>query len=208
MKVSKADLAQLDEHPVELRRITRLFTPHRTQLSLVVLLIIATSLIGLIPPFITKALIDDAIPNHDVRLLLLLVGGTLAVVVVTQLFAVLQTWMSTRIGQRVMHTLRTDLFAHLQRQPLGFFTRTRGGELQSRLTNDINGMQGVVTDSATSIASNVTTAIGTAVAMVVLSWRLSLISLVILPPAIYLSRRVARLRRTIQTKAQRTLADM
>ncbi|GAB3588134.1 ABC transporter ATP-binding protein [Calidifontibacter terrae] len=208
MKVSKADIAQLEEHPVALRRITRLFAPHRSQLSLVVLLIIATSLISLVPPFITKALIDDAIPHHDVRQLLLLVGGTLAIVVVTQLFAVLQTWMSTRIGQRVMHALRTDLFTHLQRQPLSFFTRTRGGELQSRLTNDINGMQGVVTDSATSIASNVTTAIGTAAAMAVLSWRLSLISLVILPPAIYLSRRVARLRRTLQTKAQRTLAEM
>lgn len=208
MQVSKADKAQLVEHPVQFRRIARLFAPHTKQMALVLALIVLTALIGLVPPFLTKALIDDAIPHQDVPLLLALVGGILAVTVVTQLFGVVQTWLSTHIGQRVMHALRTDLFTHLQRQPLGFFTRTRGGELQSRLTNDINGMQGVVTDSATSIASNVTTAVGTAVAMAALSWRLSLISLIILPPAIYLTRRVARLRRAIQSRAQRTLADM
>lgn len=208
LRVSKADLAQLDEHPVPLSRVARLFAPHALPMAVVLGLIILTAIIGLAPPFLTKALIDDAIPHQDVPLLLRLVGGILAVTVVTQLFGVVQTWLATRTGQRVMHTLRTDLFAHLQRQPLGFFTRTRGGELQSRLTNDINGMQGVVTDSATSIASNVTTAIGTAVAMAALSWRLSLISLVVLPPAIWLSRRVARLRRSVQTRAQRTLADM
>lgn len=208
LRVSKADLAQLDEHPVPLSRVARLFAPHALPMAVVLGLIVLTAIIGLAPPFLTKALIDDAIPHQDVPLLLRLVGGILVVTVVTQLFGVVQTWLATRTGQRVMHTLRTDLFAHLQRQPLGFFTRTRGGELQSRLTNDINGMQGVVTDSATSIASNVTTAIGTAVAMAALSWRLSLISLVVLPPAIWLSRRVARLRRSVQTRAQRTLADM
>ena len=103
--------------------------------------------------------------------------------------------MSTRVGQRVMHRLRTDVFSHLQRQSLAFFTRTRGGEVQSRLTNDIAGMQSVVTSTATSIASNVTTAVGTAVAMVALSWRLSLLSLLVIPPAIWLTRRVALLRR-------------
>lgn len=208
MQVSRADLAQLDEHPVRFARIARLFTPHRVPMTIVLGLIVLTALIGLIPPFLTKALFDHAIPQHDVPALLALVGGILAVTILTQVFGVVQTWLATRIGQRVMHSLRTDLFTHLQRQPLGFFTRTRGGELQSRLTNDINGMQSVVTDSATSIASNVTTAIGTAIAMAVLSWRLSLISLLILPPAIYLSRRVARMRRALQTRAQRTLAAM
>ena len=85
----------------------------------------------------------------------------------------MQTWLSTTVGQRVMHRLRSDLFAHLQRQSLGFFTRTRGGEIQSRLTNDIGGMQSVVTSTATSIASNLTTVVGTAIAMAALSWRLT-----------------------------------
>ena len=208
MRVSKADIAQLDAHPVSMRRITRLFAPHRVSMAVVLAIIVVSAVIALAPPFLTKHLIDDAIPHQDVPLLLTLVGGILAVTIVTQFLGVVQTWLATRTGQRVMHTLRTDLFSHLQRQPLGFFTRTRGGELQSRLTNDINGMQGVVTDAATSIASNVTTVIGTAIAMAVLSWKLSLISLVVLPPAIWLTRRVARLRRAVQSKAQGTLADM
>src|SRR3954468_1508126 len=107
-----------------------------------------------------------------------------------------------------MHGLRTDVFAHLQRQSVGFFTRTRTGEVQSRITNDIGGMQSVVTSTATSIASNLTTTVATAVAMVALSWRLALISLVVLPPAIWLSRRVARMRREITALQQRELADL
>ncbi|MDQ6657479.1 MAG: ABC transporter ATP-binding protein/permease [Actinomycetota bacterium] len=207
-KKSPADIKQLFEHPVSLRRIGALFRPYRTRLVLVVLLIMATSLVGLANPFLTKRLIDDAIPHQDVRLLVLLVGGMLGVTVLSSIFGVLQTWMSTVMGQKVMHGLRTGVFGHLQRMPLAFFTRTRGGELQSRLTNDINGMQSVVTNSATSIASNLTNAIGTAIAMAALSWRLSLLSLIVLPPAIYFTRRVARMRRTITTKAQRALADM
>ena len=100
-----------------------------------------------------------------------------------------------------MHELRTSVFAHLQRQSLGFFTRTRGGEVQSRLTNDVNGMQGVVTSTATSIASNLTTAVATAVAMVALSWRLSLLSLLVIPPALWLTRKVALLRRAVTAAA-------
>ncbi|WP_084614983.1 ABC transporter ATP-binding protein [Nakamurella lactea] len=207
-KKKPEDIAQLAEHPVSLRRIGALFRPYRARLAVVVALIVATSLVGLASPFITKHLIDDAIPNKDVSLLLLLVGGMLGITVLSSVFGVLQTWLSTVMGQKVMHGLRTSVFSHLQRMPLSFFTRTRGGELQSRLTNDINGMQSVVTNSATSIASNLTTVVGTAVAMAALSWRLSLLSLIVLPPAIYLTRRVARMRRAVTTKAQRALADM
>ncbi|MDE9365040.1 ABC transporter ATP-binding protein [Luteipulveratus sp. YIM 133132] len=202
------DLRQLQEHPVSLRRIGALFRPYRGRLAVVTGLIVATSLVGLANPFITKRLIDDAIPHQDVGLLVTLVGVMLGITVVTAALGVVQTWLATVVGQRIMHRLRTDVFTHLQRMPLAFFTRTRGGELQSRLTNDINGMQSVVTTSATSIASNLTTAVGTAVAMVALSWRLSLLSLLVLPPAILLTRRVARMRRTVTAKAQRALADL
>ena len=208
MTVSAADREQLQDHPVSLSRVSSLFAPHRRAMAVVLLLIVASALLALVPPFLTRDLIDDAIPRQDVRLLVLLAGGIIVVTILTQAAGIIQTYIATRVGQRIMHQLRTDLFEHLQRQPLAFFTRTRGGELQSRLTNDINGMQTVVTDSATSIASNLTTATGTSIAMVALSWRLSLISLVILPPAIWLSRRVARMRRQLQAKAQRTLATM
>jgi ATP-binding cassette subfamily B protein len=121
---------------------------------------------------------------------------------------VIQTWVSTKVGQQIMHGLRAGVFGHLQRQSIAFFTRTRTGEVQSRITNDIGGMESVVTSTATSIAANFTTAIATSIAMVALSWRLSLISLVVMPPSIYFTRRVARLRREITTEQQRELANL
>lgn len=201
-----ADTAQLESHPVSLRRIAALFAPHRARLLLVVALIAASSVMGLATPFLTKHVIDVALPEQDVRLLLLLVAGMLVVTVVTAALGVLQTWISTDVGQNVMHRLRTDVFVHLQRQPMSFFTRTRGGEVQSRLTHDIGAMQSVVTGTATAITANVTTAIATIVAMVALSWQLALLSLVVLPPAIWLTRRVAQMRREVTAQRQRALA--
>ncbi len=203
-----ADLRQLADSPVSLRRIARLFAPHRATLAVVVALIVLSSAVGLAQPFLVRHVIDEALPRQDVRLLLLLVAAMLGVAVVTAVIGVVQTWLSTAVGQRVMHRLRSDLFAHLQRQSLGFFTRTRGGEVQSRLVNDIGSMQGVVTQTATSIAANLTVVVGTAVAMVALSWRLALLSLVVLPPAVLLTRQVARMRHQVTGERQRRLADL
>ena len=203
-----ADTQQLADSPVSLRRIARLLEPFRLRLAVVVGLIVTSSVIGLAQPFLVKRLIDQALPQQDVAMLLWLVAGMVGVAAATALIGVLQTWLSTAVGQRVMHDLRTGLFDRLQRQSVGFFTHARGGEVQSRLTNDINGVQNVVTSTATSIASNVTVVVGTAVAMAVLSWRLSLLSLLVLPPAIWLTRRVARLRHKITTDRQRRLADL
>jgi ATP-binding cassette subfamily B protein len=193
---------------VSLRRVGRLFTPYRWQLALVTAIIVASSIVGLASPFLLRAVIDTALPDKNVRLLAWLVIGMVAVAAVTSAFGVIQTWISTKVGQRVMHELRTGVFAHLQRQSIAFFTRTRTGEVQSRITNDIGGMESVVTSTATSIAANFTTAIATAAAMAALSWRLSLISLAVMPPAVYLTRRVARMRRAITTQQQRELADL
>src|SRR4051794_9450868 len=193
---------------VSLGRIARLFTPYRWPVLGVVAIIVAASIVGLASPFLLRGIIDTALPQQDLRLLVVLTAAMVVVAAVTSVLGVVQTWVSTKVGQRVMHGLRTDVFAHLQRQSVGFFTRTRTGEVQSRITNDIGGMQSVVTSTATSIASNVTTTVATAVAMVALSWRLALISLVVLPPAIWLSRRVARMRREITALQQRELADL
>ena len=193
---------------VSLRRIGALFVPHRRPLSVVVATIVASSVVAMASPFLLREVIDVALPRQDVTLLVRLVAGMVAVAGATSVLGVLQTWISTRIGQSVMHDLRTGVFAHLQRQSIGFFTRTRTGEVQSRITNDIGGMQGVVTSTATSIASNLTTAVATAVAMLALSWRLTLISLVVMPPAIALTRKVASMRREITAARQRELADL
>lgn len=208
MRVDPRDRARLAEAPVSLRRVLALFAPHRARIGVVVAIIVVTSVVGLAQPFLVREVVDVAIPQRDVRLLLLVVGAMVAIAALTQLLGVVQTWLSTQVGQRVMHALRTDVFTHLQRQSLGFFTRTRGGEVQSRLVNDVGGMQGVVTTTATSIASNVTTAVATAVAMVVLSWRLSLLSLLVIPPALWLTRKVALLRREVTTRQQQRLADL
>jgi ATP-binding cassette subfamily B protein len=204
--VTAAERAQARE--VSLRRIGRLFTPYRWQLAVVTAIIVASSIVGLASPFLLRAIIDTALPARNVQLLAWLVIGMVAVAAITSAFGVIQTWISTKVGQHVMHGLRTSVFSHLQRQSIAFFTRTRTGEVQSRITNDIGGMESVVTSTATSIASNLTTAVATAVAMVALSWQLSLISLVVMPPAIYLTRKVAGMRRAITAQQQRELADL
>ncbi|SCX44085.1 ATP-binding cassette, subfamily B [Klenkia marina] len=203
-----ADTTQLQRSPVSLRRVLALFAPYRPQVGTVVALIVVSSVVALATPFLVRTVIDDAIPQQDVALLAWCVAAMVAVAATTALLGVVQTWLSTTVGQRVMHGLRTAVFSHLQRQSLGFFTRTRGGEVQSRLTNDIGSMQSVVTTTATSLASNATTVAGTAVAMAALSWRLSLLSLVVLPPAVWLTRKVALMRREVTAQRQARMADM
>jgi len=144
--VTAAEKAQARE--VSLRRIARLFAPHRWSVSGVTALIAVSSVVSMASPFLLRAVIDDALPHQDLTLLVWLVVGMVAVAGVTAALGVVQTWISTTVGQRVMHRLRTDVFTHLQRQSIGFFTRTRTGEVQSRITNDIGGMQSVVTGNS------------------------------------------------------------
>ena len=204
--VTAAEKAQARE--VSLRRIGQLFRPYTWQLAVVTAIIVASSIVGVASPFLLRAVIDTALPDRNLRLLILLVAGMIGIAAVTSAFGVIQTWIATLVGQQVMHGLRTSVFGHLQRQSVAFFTRTRTGEVQSRITNDVGGMESVVTSTATSVAANLTTAVATAVAMVALSWKLSLISLVVMPPSVYLSRRVARMRRAITTEQQRELANL
>ncbi|MEO9139322.1 MAG: ABC transporter ATP-binding protein [Jatrophihabitans sp.] len=205
-KPTAAEKAQASQ--VSLRRIAMLFRPHVGPLAVVTSIIVVSAVLALASPFLLRAVIDTALPDRDVTLLAWLTAGMVCVAGITAVLGVVQTWISTRVGQQVMHALRTDVFTHLQRQSLAFFTRTRSGEVQSRITNDIGGMQSVVTSTATSIASNLTTVVASAVAMAVLSWKLSLISLVVMPPAILLTRRVARMRRAITAQRQAELADL
>ncbi|MGI5177579.1 ABC transporter ATP-binding protein [Dactylosporangium sp. CA-152071] len=205
-EISTADKARAKN--VSLTRIGRLFTAHRGPLATVVAIIVVSSALGGATPFLLREVIDVALPRRDTTLLAWLVAGMVGVAAVTSALGVVQTWISTKVGQQVMHRLRTDVFTHLQRQSVGFFTRTRTGEVQSRITNDIGGMQSVVTSTATSVASNLTTTVATAVAMAALSWRLSLVSLIVLPPAVYVTRKVAGMRRDITAQRQRELADL
>ena len=203
-----ADVDQLAQHPVKFGRVAGLFAAHRGTLLVVVALIIATSGLTVVQPFLVRRTVDEAIPNHDTALLLWLVGGMLAITVVSQAIGVIQSFLSARVGHTIMHELRTQVFANLQRQSLQFFTNNPGGEIQSRLTNDIAAMRGMVTTTATSVASNLTMTVATLVAMVALSPTLSLLSLIVLPPAVWLTRRAAVLRRSLMEKNSRAQATL
>jgi ATP-binding cassette subfamily B protein len=189
-------------------RIAALFRPYRARLASVLGLIAISAGLGMITPFLLKAVIDHAIPGRDTTLLAWLVGGMVGISIATGVIGVGQTWLSNLVGQRVMHDLRSAVYRHLQRLSLAFFTRTRTGEVQSRIANDIGGVQNVVTSTATSIVSNATTVLATIVAMVVLDWRLAVFSLALLPFFVWLTRRVGSERTKITSRKQGRLADM
>ncbi|MHA6758953.1 ABC transporter ATP-binding protein [Streptacidiphilus sp. PAMC 29251] len=192
--------------PAQLRRILRLFRPYRRKLLIVGVFVGLSSLVSVASPFLLRAILDTAIPQGRTGLLSLLALGMIAVAVANSVFNVLQTYLSTSVGQRVMHDLRTSVYSHLQRMPLAFFTRTRTGEVQSRIANDIGGMQSTVTSTATSLVSNLTTVLATIVAMVALDWKLTIVSLLLLPLFVWISRRVGNERRKIATQRQKQLA--
>ncbi|MCS0635712.1 ABC transporter ATP-binding protein/permease [Streptomyces sp. LP05-1] len=197
-----------DRPSAQIRRILRLFRPYRARLGLVGLLVAASSLVSVASPFLLREILDTAIPQGRTGLLSLLALGMILTAVVTSVFNVLQTLISTTVGQRVMHDLRTAVYARLQEMPLAFFTRTRTGEVQSRIANDIGGMQATVTSTATSLVSNLTSVTATVVAMLALDWRLTVVSLLLLPLFVWISRRVGRERKRIAAERQGQLASM
>ncbi len=190
------------------RRVAGFFRPYRAQVGVVLVAIVATSLLGLINPYLLKLLIDEVIVGRHYERLNLYVGLMIAIPIGTGLLGVGQSYLNNVIGQSVMQDLRNALYEHLQRLPLRWFTETKTGEIQSRLANDVGGVQSVVTDTAASVTSNLATSISTIVAMFLLDWRLTLLSLGLLPFFMYLTYRVGRVRREVAGETQRSLADI
>jgi len=193
---------------VPLRRVGALFVPYRWRLAWLLALIFVSAGLGVLSPFLLREILDRAFPRRDTTLLTLLVLGMIAISVLSGVIGVAQTWASNVVGQKVMHDLRASVYAHLQRMSLAFFTRTRTGEVQSRIANDIGGIDNVVTSTATSIVQNVTTVAATIVAMVLLDWRLAAFSLFLLPFFVWLTRRVGEERKRITSVRQGRLADI
>src|SRR3954453_19459792 len=191
-----------------LRRVGRLFRPYKLRLGSVLVLIGISALLGIVSPFLLRRILDDAIPEQHMALLTWLVAGMIAIAVATGALGVAQTYISNIVGQQVMHDLRTQVYRHLQRLSLAFFTRTRTGEVQSRISNDIGGVDSVVTSTAQSIVSNVTTVVASVVAMFLLDWRLAIFSLGLTPLFVLLARRVGDQRRRITTVKQGAMADI
>ncbi|MGB9185531.1 MAG: ABC transporter ATP-binding protein [Solirubrobacteraceae bacterium] len=189
-------------------RILALFGPYRVRLAVVLIMIVFSAGLSMVSPFLLQSVLDNGIFRHETTLLSELVAGMIAIAIATAIFSVWQTYLSNSIGQRVMHDLRAAVYRHLQRMSLAFFTRTRTGEVQSRIANDIGGLEAVVTTTATTIAQNATTVIATLVAMCILDVRLAVLSLIFVPLFVWLTRRVGKVRRKITSEQQRRLADM
>jgi ATP-binding cassette, subfamily B, bacterial len=190
-----------------LKRIARLFTNYRRRLGAVLALILISAALGVVPAFLLRGVLQ-AIQHNQTTRLSVLAAGMIAIAIVTGVIGVWQTLLSNQVGQRVMHDLRAAVFRHLQRLSLAFFTRTRTGEIQSRISNDIGGVQSVVTSTATSIVSNATTVLATMVGMAFLNWELSLFAFALIPVFVLLTRRVGEQRRRIAKSTQETLADI
>ncbi|HET6770325.1 MAG TPA: ABC transporter transmembrane domain-containing protein, partial [Actinomycetota bacterium] len=194
------------------RRVVSTFKPYRKQVLLVAIAILITSALGVINPLLIKVVFDRALfcgpecPNLD--LLYGLVTLMVAIPIVSGVIGIGQTYLSNLIGQRVMQDFRNSLYEHLQRMPLRFFTTTRTGEIQSRLSNDVGGVQSVVTDTASSVLANVVIVLSTIVAMLLLSWQLTLLSLGTLPFFFWLTYKVGRARREVAASTQKSLADL
>jgi ATP-binding cassette subfamily B protein len=193
------------------KRIVRLFRPYRGRTALILVSILVTSGLGIVNPLLIQVVFDDALfvaGGPDLSLLYVLVGVMVAIPIITGVLGVGQTYLTNFVGNRVMQDLRDRLYAHLQSMPLSFFTGTRTGEIQSRLANDVGGVQTVVTSTASSILSNVVTVSSSLVAMVVLSWQLTVVSLILVPLFVFLTWRVGRVRRAVTAETQESMAEM
>jgi ATP-binding cassette, subfamily B, bacterial len=214
--------ADPDPRPISrktVRRVIGSFRPYRGKVSLVGFLIVLTATLGVVNPLLIAVVFDQALfpqsdttPPHqlppDMHLLFVTCGLMILIPIVTSLIGVAQTYLANVVGQRVMQDYRNSLYEHLQHMPLRFFTSTRTGEIQSRLANDVGGVQSVVTDTASSILSNVVIIISTLVAMLILSWQLTVLSLAITPLFVYFTGRVGKERRRISSITQESLAEM
>jgi len=192
-----------------LREIAAFFAPYRWRLASIALLILVAVTIGVVNPILLKLIIDNLTSEApSLELLWLQAGLMILLPIITSGLGVWQSWLSNVVGQRVMEDLRLALYRHLQWMPLRFFTETRTGEIQSRVSNDVGGVQSVVTDTAASLLSNFATVATTVIAMWILDWRLTVLSLGLLPIFAYITFRVGKVRREVSTLTQQSMAEM
>lgn len=196
-----------------LRRIAQLLAPYKKPMLLVALIVVVSAALTSVAPFLTRAVFDDALfpvdgGAVDLRLLGLLVAGLIAIPIVTALLGIGQNYLTSTIGNSAMADLRSDLFEHLQTMELAFFTGTKTGAIQSRLANDVSGVRTVLTDTATTILQNSVTVIAAFVSMVLLSWQLTILTLIVMPLFVVVQVRVGRRRQRIARRTQESLSEM
>jgi ATP-binding cassette, subfamily B, bacterial len=164
--------------------------PYRGTIFVFLLAIVASALLGLVPPLVVKAILDTAIPDGNRTLITVLAGVAVLAALTDGALQVVQRWSSSRVGEGLIYDMRRALFAKVQRMPIAFFTRTPTGSLSSRLNNDVVGAQTAVTTTLGSVVSNVVVLVTTLIAMIALEWRLTLLALVVLPLFVLPARRI------------------
>jgi ATP-binding cassette subfamily B protein len=192
-------------------RIVPLFRPYRPQVVAVIVLIVVTSTIGIINPLLIQAVFNKALfvkGGPNLHLLYVLVAIMALVPIVNGAIGILQVYETTKVGQLVMRDLRNRLYAHLETLPLSFFTNTKTGEIQSRLANDVGGVQTVVTTTASTILANIVTFVSSIVAMIIISWQLTIVAVITVPAFFWLTRAVGERRRRVSRSTQESLAAM
>ncbi|OAN27142.1 ABC transporter ATP-binding protein, partial [Pseudomonas oryzihabitans] len=202
------DYGDLARRHVTFARVLELLAPHRAALVLVVLLIAVAGISGVISPFLIRSIVDDALPAKDLTLLVYLAAGLVGVALFNAIANLTQTYVAIRVGQSVMHDLRTRLYSHLQNLSLAFFAGTRAGEVQARLSSDIAGLQTLLTHSATDLAKHLSVVAATLVAMLLLDWRLACVSFAVIPLLVWINGRVAQLRERVTYRQQEQVADL
>ncbi|WP_413466778.1 ABC transporter ATP-binding protein [Microbacterium sp. LRZ72] len=209
----RARNAEAPEIPNLGRRIVALFSPYRGRLSITAALVVVSAAIAVVPALLIERIFDQALFPEDgsgPHLLLLteLVALMIALFLASAGLTVVQTWLTSTVGNRVTGDLRERLFRHLQSMDLSFFTRTKTGVIQSRLQNDVGGVAGVLTNAMTSILGNTVTVVASLVAMILIDWRLTIIAVVMLPGLVWVQRRVGRVRARIATQTQESLSQL
>ena len=195
-----------------LRRTLRLFRPYRSHVVSVAVLILVTASIGVINPLLIRTVFDSGLfPSSggpDLQLLWILAAVMTSIAIANGIMGVIQTYMTNHVGQSVMRDLRDSVYAHLQGMSLGFFTSTRTGEIQSRISNDVGGIQAVVTSTLTDTLSNTVIFLSTLVAMLILSWQLTIVAVATVPFFFALTKYVGKKRRAVTSEAQRSMAEV
>ncbi|WP_373877186.1 ABC transporter ATP-binding protein [Microbacterium thalassium] len=194
-------------------RVVALFRPYTGRIAVTALLVVAGAAIAVIPALLVQRVFDEALfplsgGGPDLPLLWELVGAMIGLFLLSAALGVVQTWLTSTVGNRVTGDLRVRLFDHLQAMELGFFTRTKTGVIQSRLQNDVGGVSGVLTNTVTSILGNAVTVIASLVAMVIIDWRLTLIAVVMMPFLVIVQRRVGQVRARIAGETQESLSEL
>ncbi len=191
-----------------LKRVAGYFKPYWREWSIIVLCIALMSGLGVLPPLFVRSILDDAIPGKDARLLHILVGAIVGVTIVSGFLGMLQTWLNAVASQGIMFDLRNQLYRHLQRQSLGFYTTTRAGEIVSRLNNDIGAVQTVAAQTVVTILTQAFTLVATVIAIFCLNPSLALLAVVIVPLFYVPTRIVGKVRRRLSQATQEEQADL